>query len=50
MDGMVMPVGTPWLDKPIALHDEGGRDYTCKLNDTALCNYQTGYWRFWYVK
>jgi hypothetical protein len=47
MDGMDMPKGMPWLDKPIALHDKGGRAYECSLNDTALCEWQSGYWRFW---
>jgi hypothetical protein len=49
MDGMDMPMGwsNPWLDKPIRLHDVGGRMYECSLNDTALCDYQSGYWRFW---
>jgi hypothetical protein len=47
MEVMEMHMGTPWLDKPIALHDEGGRAYECSLNDTALCDWQSGYWRFW---
>ena len=49
MDGMDMPTGTPWMDQPVVLHDEGGRVFTCKFNDTALCNWQTSYWRFWYA-
>lgn len=43
MDGMMM--GTPWLDKPMALH--AYREYECTFNDTASCEYQSGYWRFW---
>ncbi|EME77873.1 uncharacterized protein MYCFIDRAFT_50576 [Pseudocercospora fijiensis CIRAD86] len=43
MDSMKM--GTPWLDKPLS---ETYRDFTCQFNDTALCEYESGYWRFWY--
>lgn len=43
---MPMPQGVPWLDKPMTLH--GMREYTCKFNDSSLCDYQQGYWRFWY--
>lgn len=41
-----MPKGTPWMDLPMALH--AYREYECTFNDTASCEYQTGYWRFWY--
>ncbi|SMY29962.1 unnamed protein product [Zymoseptoria tritici ST99CH_1A5] len=44
MDEM-MHMGTPWLDKP---YSETYRMYECSLNDTELCTYQEGYWRFWY--
>jgi len=44
MDGMVM--GTPWLDKPLS---QTYRAFECQFNDTALCEYESGYWRFWYV-
>ncbi|KXS99405.1 hypothetical protein AC578_8131 [Pseudocercospora eumusae] len=41
MDGMKM--GTPWLDRPLS---ETYREFTCQFNDTALCEYESGYWRF----
>ncbi|GIZ45096.1 hypothetical protein CKM354_000827900 [Cercospora kikuchii] len=41
----MMHMGTPWLDKPLS---ETYRAYECSLNDTQLCEYQQGYWRFWY--
>ncbi|KAI5362916.1 putative ferric reductase, NAD binding domain, ferric reductase transmembrane component-like protein [Septoria linicola] len=44
MDEM-MHMGTPWLDKPLS---ETYRMYECQFNDTQLCDYQQGYWRFWY--
>jgi hypothetical protein len=47
MMDMDMPAGIPWLGQPVVLHEEGGRVFTCKFNDTALCNWQSGYWRFW---
>lgn len=47
MDEMEMPKGTPWLDKPMALH--AYREFECQFNSTELCDYVSGYWRFWYV-
>lgn len=44
-DEMAMAMGTPWLDQPVMLHSD--RSYSCSLNDTAKCEYQQGYWRFW---
>ncbi|RMY83582.1 hypothetical protein D0861_07360, partial [Hortaea werneckii] len=38
--------GMPWLDQPVRFHSS--REYTCKLNFTDQCEYQQGYWRFWY--
>jgi len=45
MDHKVMQ-STPWLDHPVTLHSS--RKYTCSLNNTELCDWQQGYWRFWY--
>ena len=36
----------PWLTYPLMLHSS--RAYTCSLNKTEQCEYQVGYWRFWY--
>lgn len=44
---MNMAMGTPWLDQPVMLHSS--RAYSCSLNDTAMCEYQQGHWRFWYA-
>lgn len=41
-------MGLPWLAAmgPVQLH--AWRMYECSFNDTAQCEYQQGYWRFWY--
>ncbi|RMX78287.1 hypothetical protein D0869_09203 [Hortaea werneckii] len=44
MDGMGHE--TPWLDQPVKFHSS--REYTCKFNSSEQCEYQQGYWRFWY--
>lgn len=36
----------PWLNDPVMLHSN--RTYTCSLNLTEQCEYQQGYWRFWF--
>ncbi|USW58882.1 Putative ferric reductase, NAD binding domain, ferric reductase transmembrane component-like protein [Septoria linicola] len=36
----------PWLTQPVMLHSS--REYSCSLNPTEQCEYQVGYWRFWY--
>ncbi|CAK1363054.1 Ferric/cupric reductase transmembrane component 1 [Cercospora beticola] len=36
----------PWLTQPVMLHSS--RAYECSLNLTEQCEYQVGYWRFWY--
>ncbi|KAF2170914.1 hypothetical protein M409DRAFT_63939 [Zasmidium cellare ATCC 36951] len=46
MDDMMMMHGTPWFDSPITL--DGSREYECEFNTTWQCEYQTGYWHFWY--
>ena len=38
--------GIPWLGGPITLH--AWRTYECTLDTKAECEYQEGYWRFWY--
>lgn len=42
----MMSSGTPWFDSPITL--EGDRTYECSFNTTWQCEYQSGYWVFWY--
>lgn len=36
----------PWLTQPVVLHSS--RTHKCSLNTTAQCEWQQGYWRFWY--
>ncbi|KXT17614.1 hypothetical protein AC579_10141 [Pseudocercospora musae] len=45
---MAMSMDSPprWLDQPVKLHSS--RAYKCSLNHTEQCEYQQGYWRFWY--
>ncbi|KXT03720.1 hypothetical protein AC578_5141 [Pseudocercospora eumusae] len=45
---MAMSMDSPprWLDQPVMLHSS--RAYKCSLNHTEQCEYQQGYWRFWY--
>ncbi|QIW98829.1 hypothetical protein AMS68_004347 [Peltaster fructicola] len=44
---MDMSTGTPWLDFPLML--EGSREYTCKFENPAYCQYYEYRWRFWYI-
>ncbi|KAF2166913.1 hypothetical protein M409DRAFT_54681 [Zasmidium cellare ATCC 36951] len=46
MMDMEMTHGTPWLDQPVMLHSS--RKYKCSLKSETLCEWQQGYWRFWY--
>ncbi|KAM0716250.1 hypothetical protein Q7P37_007695 [Cladosporium fusiforme] len=36
----------PWLNQPVMLHSS--RKYTCSLDTQEQCEWQQGYWRFWY--
>ncbi|KAH8195079.1 hypothetical protein TruAng_010755 [Truncatella angustata] len=38
---------TPWLDMPLVFSGNY-REYECMLDETWQCDYQQGYWRFWY--
>lgn len=38
---------TPWLDMPLVFSGNY-REYECTLEEASQCEYQQGYWRFWY--
>lgn len=46
MHHMEMPSGIPWLMYPLTFHSS--REHTCDFNDTAICDWQYGYWLNWY--
>lgn len=35
-----------WLNQPVMLHSD--RTYSCSLDTKEQCEWQVGYWRFWY--
>ncbi|KAJ4242930.1 hypothetical protein NW757_011649 [Fusarium falciforme] len=47
MDKQFQRRATPWLDKPLVFSGNY-REYECTFNETSQCDYQEGYWRFWY--
>ncbi|RTE81724.1 hypothetical protein BHE90_003793 [Fusarium euwallaceae] len=47
MDKHIERRATPWLDKPL-IFSGNYREYECMFNETSQCEYQEGYWRFWY--
>ncbi|RSM00633.1 hypothetical protein CEP52_009002 [Fusarium oligoseptatum] len=47
MDKHIERRATPWLDKPL-IFSGNYREYDCMFNETSQCEYQEGYWRFWY--
>ncbi|KAK9788637.1 putative FAD-binding FR-type domain-containing protein [Seiridium cardinale] len=47
MHSSVVRRETPWLDMPLVLSGNY-REYECALEETWQCDYQQGYWRFWY--
>ena len=44
---MEMSSGIPWLEYPLSFHSS--REHTCSFNSTAICNWNFGYWRDWYM-